>query len=57
MGCVGAIQRALGAVAGVQLVQGDPASKTVTVEYDDSKLTPTDLLRHLDEAGFPSTIR
>lgn len=56
MGCVGSIQKVLGAVAGVSSVAGDAETKVVTVEYDDSRVSPAELLGHLDAAGFPSTL-
>lgn len=51
--CVMAIKRAVGALPGVSSVEGDPATKKVTVTYDAGQ---TDLARveeALAEAGYP----
>jgi copper chaperone CopZ len=51
--CEGAIREALGAVAGVRLVDADAASDRVTVLFDDRRVAAPELAGHLAAAGFP----
>jgi copper chaperone CopZ len=51
--CEGVIREALGAVAGVRLVDADAASDRVTVIFDDRRLDAPELAGLLAAAGFP----
>lgn len=55
-GCTSTIERGLSAVAGVSAVKGDPETKLVTVEHDES-LSVESILAKLDEIGFESTVQ
>jgi copper chaperone CopZ len=51
--CVQAIQRELGDLAGVRRVEGDPAAKQISVEFDDS-LSIQKIQDLLQEIGYPA---
>lgn len=51
-GCVRAIQNALKAMPGVTTVQGDPATKTVTVAWGEPARWE-DIRAELIEIGYP----
>ena len=53
-GCANAIKRSLGSVAGVQTVEVDIPEKNVTVQYDDTQVSDSDLRARLDKAGYPT---
>jgi copper chaperone CopZ len=53
-GCAGAIQRALGALAGVDEVEVDVKTKGVAVQYDAARVSEATLRERLSRAGFPS---
>lgn len=55
-GCARSIQKALGTVAGVRKVEVNVAEKKVVVDYGEGSVAPTELLRVLDEAGFPASL-
>lgn len=55
-GCTSTIEKQLSAMPGVSSVKGDPESKMVTVEHDES-LSVDSLLARLDEIGFESTVQ
>jgi copper chaperone CopZ len=50
-GCTATIEKSLSAMPGVSQVKGDPESKIVTIEHDDS-VTVESILEKMDEAGF-----
>lgn len=50
-GCTATIEKALSAVPGIEHVDGDPATKVVTVLHDES-VTLATILAKMDEAGF-----
>lgn len=53
-GCASTIREALGAREGVSGVQVDVPTRTVTVAWDDARLTDADVRATLAEAGFPA---
>ena len=55
-GCTATIEKELGQLPGVSSVKGDPETKLVTVEYDDS-LGAEAILAKLDEIGFESVVQ
>jgi copper chaperone CopZ len=54
-GCTATIEKELSQLPGVVSVNGDSATKLVTVEHDDS-LPVEGILAKLDEIGFESTV-
>ena len=50
-GCTATIEKSLSAMPGVSQVKGDPETKTVTIEHDDTVSVET-ILEKMDEAGF-----
>ncbi len=55
-GCTASIEDGLSQVDGVAHVSGDPETKVVEVEYDESALTSDEIVAKLDEIGFAATI-
>ncbi len=53
-GCAGSIKKALGSVQGINQVDVDISSKTVTVNHDE-QLTRDDLVKAIDRAGFSAS--
>jgi len=53
-GCAGSIKKALGSVQGINHVNVDIATKTVTVQHDDG-LPREEIIKRLDRAGFPAS--
>ena len=51
--CVMAIKNELGEMEGVQTVEGDPAEKTVTVQYD-APASPEKIRATLSEINYPA---
>ncbi|MCL5265606.1 MAG: cation transporter [Chloroflexi bacterium] len=51
--CIMSIKRAVSALQGVTSVDGDPAAKKVTVEYDTSKVTLDRIEATMAEEGYP----
>ena len=51
-GCANAIKNAFGRVEGVSSIDVDVATKQVSVEHESS-ITRGDIVRVLDDAGFP----
>ena len=51
--CVAAIEKEVGAVAGVESVQADLPTKQVTIAYDPARVSVPQLEETLDEAGYP----
>ena len=54
-GCANAIRRALTNLNGVNEVTVDVATKTVTVQYEESTASRDGVVAALDRAGFPAT--
>jgi mercuric ion binding protein len=55
--CPITVKKALEQVSGVQQVSVDYASKTATVEFDDTIVTADKLTEATTFAGFPSTVQ
>ena len=53
--CVMTIKNELGEIKGVSKVEGDPASKTVIVEWD-APATPDQIRATLKEINFPAAL-
>lgn len=51
--CKNTIEREVGELRGVQAVAVDVASKHVSVAFDSTVLARTDIVRKLDEEGYP----
>ncbi|MBI2323308.1 MAG: heavy-metal-associated domain-containing protein [Chloroflexi bacterium] len=51
--CVAAIKRAVGKLPGVANVDGDPATKRVTVSYDASAVSLEQISSAMAEEGYP----
>jgi copper chaperone CopZ len=54
--CKATIEREIGALTGVDAVAVDVASKRITVTYDPTHLTETDIVATLDEEGYPAAV-
>ena len=50
--CVATINKALGALPGVESVRTDIPSKTVTLRYDPGQVTIDNIEATLDDAGY-----
>ena len=55
--CPITVKKALEHVSGVQQVSVDFASKTATVQFDDTTATADKLTEATKEAGYPSTVK
>ena len=51
--CVMAIKKAVGNLQGVSSVEGDPATKIVTVSYDPSQVNLRSIEDTMAEEGYP----
>ena len=51
-GCVGSIQKALTARAGVAEVSGSVEDKTVTIDFDSAVIGQINLIEAIEQAGF-----
>lgn len=51
--CVATVERAVGALAGVQTVAADAATKRVTVEFDPNRVTLARIADVLADEGYP----
>ena len=51
--CVAAIEKGVGAVAGVASVTADLPTKQVTIAFDPARVTVPQLEETLDDAGYP----
>jgi mercuric ion binding protein len=55
--CPITVKKSLEHVAGVKQLSVDFASKTVTVQFDDTKATADKLTEATKAAGYPSTVK
>jgi mercuric ion binding protein len=55
--CPITVKKSLERVSGVQQIKVDYASKTVTVQFDDTVATPDKLTKATKDAGYPSTVK
>ncbi|MGD9972806.1 MAG: heavy-metal-associated domain-containing protein [Desulfatirhabdiaceae bacterium] len=53
--CVMAIKNELTEIAGIKSVEGDPATKQITVEFD-TPVTSEKIIEILQEIGYPAEI-
>ena len=51
--CVAAIEKEVGALAGVETVTADLPTKQVTIAFDPARVSVPQLEETLDEAGYP----
>lgn len=51
--CVMAIKKAVGRLEGVSRVEGDPATKLVTVDYDPAKVDLAKIEEAMADEGYP----
>ncbi len=51
--CIASIQKAVGKLNGVRLVEGDAAAKQVTIEYDPSQVELAAIQKTMEEEGYP----
>jgi copper chaperone len=54
-GCANSIKNALRRLDGVNDVQVDVPTRTVTVEYDEERVSRQTVVGALDKAGFPAS--
>lgn len=52
MHCVNAIKKAVGGLKGVETVEVNLNSKTVTVSYDDAKVTLAEIKNAIEDQGY-----
>lgn len=52
-GCANTIQKSLGKLQGVTLVEVDVATKTIRAQYETGIITPQRIVERLEEVGFP----
>lgn len=50
--CENAVKSAVGALDGVSTVAVDLKGKSVTVEYDNAKVTPEDIGQAIEDQGY-----
>ena len=55
--CPITVKKAIERVSGVQKVRVDYASKTATVQFDDTIATADKLTKATKDAGYPSTVK
>jgi copper chaperone len=51
--CVASIRKAVSKLAGVEFVEGDPASKQVTLRFDETRVQLEDIEKAMEEEGYP----
>ncbi len=51
-GCVASVERAAGALSGVQLVKVDLANANATVQFDASKVSVEKIQAAIEDAGY-----
>jgi copper chaperone len=51
--CIATIRKALSKLAGVQLLDGNPQTKQVTIRYDPSVVELTAIEKAMEEEGYP----
>jgi copper ion binding protein len=53
--CVATVQKAVGALPGVESVQASETTKNIDVAYDPARVTLEQIASVLDEEGYPAT--
>ena len=51
--CIAAIRKAVSRLAGVEFVGGDPASKQVSLRFDESRVQLEAIEKALEDEGYP----
>lgn len=51
--CIASIRKAMGKLAGVEFVGGDPTRKQVSVRFDESCVKPEDIEQVMEDEGYP----
>jgi len=51
--CIASIRKAVSRLAGVEFVRGDPASKRVSLRFDESRVRLEDIEKAMEEEGYP----
>ena len=51
-GCVNTVKRTIEALPGAKVAESDPATKMVSVNYDESAVTLDQIREALDQVGF-----
>jgi len=51
--CIASIQKALTRLPGVQFIEGDPAGKRVTLDYDPAAVQVEAIEQAMEEEGYP----
>jgi len=51
--CIESIRKAVTRLAGVEFVGGDPASKRVSLRFDESRVKLEDIEQAMEDEGYP----
>jgi copper chaperone len=51
--CIASISKAVGKLAGVEFLGGDPASKQVSLRFDESRVKLEDIEQAMEDEGYP----
>ena len=51
--CIMSIRKAVSKLAGVELVGGDPASKQVSLRFDESRVKLEEIEQAMEDEGYP----
>ena len=51
--CIESIRKAVTKLAGVEFVGGDPASKQVSLRFDESRVKLEDIEQAMEDEGYP----
>ena len=51
--CITTIRKAVSKLAGVEFVGGDPASKLVSLRFDESRVKLEDIEQAMEDEGYP----
>ena len=51
--CVATVTEAVGALVGVERVDANEQTKQVVIEYDEQRVSESQIRAALDEAGYP----
>ena len=51
--CIMSIRKAMGKLAGVEFVSGDPTRKQVSLRFDESRVKLGDIEQAMEDEGYP----
>jgi copper ion binding protein len=51
--CIMSVRKAVTELAGVEFVDGDPATKQVRLRFDESRVKLEDIERAMEDEGYP----